>query len=134
MDSLQIILARTSGEFEPGSELVGQLTWNLAKAPDRVELRLFWSTFGVGIPESKVIEAATFERLLTFDSRPFRFRLPPFPYSYRGKLMSLSWVLEATAFPSRRNVRKHFIMGPEGKEVVLPSAEGEVFDATRKAA
>lgn len=134
MDSLQIILARSSGEFEPGSELVGQLTWNLAKAPDRVELRLFWSTFGVGIPESKVIEAATFERLLTFDSRPFRFRLPPFPYSYRGKLMSLSWVLEATAFPSRRNVRKHFIMGPEGKEVVLPSAEGEVFDATRKAA
>ena len=134
MDSLQIILARSSGEFEPGNDLVGQLTWNLAKAPDRVELRLFWSTFGVGIAESKVIEAVTFERLLTFDSRPFKFRLPQFPYSYRGKLMSLSWVLEATAFPSRRNVRKHFIMGPEGKEVVLPSAEGEVFDATRKAA
>ena len=134
MDSLQIILARTSTEFEPSSPLVGQLTWNLAKAPDRVELRLFWTTFGVGIPESKVIEAVTFERLLTFDSRPFKFQLPPFPYSYRGKLMSLSWVLEATAFPSRRNVRKHFIMGPEGKEVVLPSAEGEIFDATRKAA
>ena len=134
MDSLQIILARTSAEFGPANELVGQLTWSLAKAPDRVELRLFWTTFGVGIGESKVIQSATFERLLTFDSRPFKFKLPPFPYSYRGKLMSLSWVLEATAFPSRRNVRKHFIMGPEGKEVVLPSAEGEVFDATRKAA
>ncbi len=134
MDSLQIILARTSTEFEPGNELVGQLTWHLSKAPDRVELRLIWTTFGVGIAESKVIEAVTFERLLTFDSRPFRFKLPPFPYSYKGKLMSLSWVLEATAFPSRRNIRKHFIMGPAGKEVVLPSAEGEVFDATRKAA
>jgi hypothetical protein len=134
MDSLQIILARTSGEFEPGSELIGQLTWNLSKSPDRVELRLFWSTFGVGIAESKVIDAVTFDKLLTFDSRPFRFRLPTFPYSYRGKLMSLSWVLEATIFPSRRNVRKHFILAPDGKEVVLPSAEGEVFDATRKAA
>jgi hypothetical protein len=134
MDSLQIILARDSGEFEPAHEIVGQLTWNLSKAPDRVELRLFWTTFGVGIGESKVIEVVTFERLLTFDSRPFRFRLPSFPYSYRGKLMSLSWVLEATALPSRRNVRKHFIMGPQGKEVVLPSAEGEVFNATRKAA
>ena len=99
-----------------------------------MELRLFWTTFGVGIPESKVVQAVTFERLLTFDSRPFKFNLPAFPYSYRGKLMSLSWVLEATLFPSRRTVRKHFIMGPEGKEVVLPSAEGEVFDATRKAA
>ena len=134
MDSLQIILARTSGEFEPASQLIGQLTWNLAKAPDRVELRLFWSTFGVGIAENKIIDAVTFERLLTFDSRPFKFQLPAFPYSYRGKLMSLSWVLEATAFPSRRNVRKHFILGPEGQEVVLPSAEGEVFNPTRKAA
>ena len=134
MDSLEIILARTSAEFAPGNELVGQLTWVLAKAPDRVELRLFWTTFGVGIAESKVVQAATFDRPLTFDSRAFKFKLPPFPYSYRGKLMSLSWVLEATAFPSRRNIRKHFIMGPGGKEVVLPSADGEVFNATRKAA
>lgn len=134
MDSLQIILARASGEFEPGSQLVGQLTWNLSKAPDRVELRLFWTTFGVGIGESKMIETVTFDRLLTFDSRPFKFQLPRFPYSYRGKLMSLSWVLEATALPSRRNLRKHFIMGPEGKEVVLPSAEGEIGGATKKAA
>jgi hypothetical protein len=134
MDSLQIILARANSEFEPASELVGQLTWNLSKAPDRVELRLFWTTFGVGIGESKLIEALAFDRLLTFDSRPFKFRLPPFPYSYRGKLMSLSWVIEATAFPTRRNVRRHFIMGPDGKELVLPSAEGEVFNPTRKAA
>jgi hypothetical protein len=134
MDSLQIILARTSAEFAPGNDLMGQLTWSISKAPDRVELRLFWTTFGVGIPESKVVQAVTFDRLLTFDSRAFKFKLPIFPYSYRGKLMSLSWVLEATAFPSRRNVRKHFIMGPAGKEVVLPSADGEVFDATRKAA
>jgi hypothetical protein len=134
MDSVQIILARETGEFEPGSQVVGQLTWNLAKPPDRVELRLFWTTFGVGIAESKVIDAISFDRLLTFDSRPFKFRLPGFPYSYRGKLMSLSWVIEATVFPSRRNVRKHFIMGPKGKEVVLPSSEGEVFEATRKAA
>jgi hypothetical protein len=134
MDSLQIILARASAEFTPGNDLIGQLTWNLSKVPDRVELRLFWTTFGVGIPESKVVQAVTFDRLLTFDSRAFRFKLPPFPYSYRGKLMSLSWVLEATAFPSRRNIRTHFIMGPGGREVLLPSADGEVFNATRKAA
>ena len=134
MDSLQIILARTSAEFEPGNDLIGQLTWNLSKAPDRVELRLFWNTFGVGIAETKPVQGVTFERLLTFDSRPFRLKLPSFPYSYRGKLMSLSWILEATAFPSRRSVRKHFIMGPCGKEVVLPSSEGEVVPATRKAA
>ena len=48
--------------------------------------------------------------------------------------MSLSWILEATAFPSRRNVRKHFILGPKGTEVVLPSAEGDIQAIKRKAA
>jgi hypothetical protein len=58
---------------------------------------------------------------LTEDARSFRFRLPESPYSFSGKLISLTWALELVAEPSKELARQEITLAPGGEAVRLES-------------
>jgi len=85
--------------FAPGEEVAGSVSWQLPAAPERVALRLFWRTDGRGTEDLEVALEEVFEAPGERDRRSFLFRLPAGPYSFSGKLISLSWGLELVAEP-----------------------------------
>jgi hypothetical protein len=58
-------------------------------------------------------------------SDPFSFTLPPGPYSFSGRLISLIWALELTCTPSHETVRKEIVVSPTGREILLTSVAGQ---------
>ena len=120
MHKLQINLFTDEREFLPGEQLQGEVVWDFPKAANRIDLRLFWVTSGKGIPETAVVEAIRFDRPLTQETRPFRFQLPQFPFSYEGRLMRLTWALEAICVPSNHSAREEFVLAPNRKKIFLP--------------
>ena len=124
MHNLQIKFSTDAREFLPGDQLAGELYWNLAERVERIELRLFWVTSGKGVPETGVVEALRFEQLAAQDTRPFSFQLPPFPFSFEGRLMRLTWALEAVCTPGKITAREEFTLAPDRKKIVLHPSLG----------
>ncbi len=120
MHDIRINFFTDKREFMPGEELQGEVVWNLAKPAERIELRLFWVTSGKGIPETGVVDAIRFDRPTTQETQRFQFRLPQFPFSYEGRLMRLTWALEAICFPGNQSTREEFVLGPNRKKIFLP--------------
>jgi len=107
--------------FEPGSELAGKVRWRMDKQPRWVELRLFWFTRGKGTEDVGLVQSLRFDQPQLEDQRPFRFTLPPAPYSFSGKLISLVWALELVTEPSSPVARQELVIGPGAREVELGS-------------
>ena len=126
MTELNIELNELS--FKPGDELTGSVEWICDKAPQKMELRLFWFTRGKGTEDVGVVETVRFEQPQLNETRKFRLRLPDSPYSFSGRLVSLIWALELVAEPAKQAKRLEIVMGPEGQEVRLdnlPELPGE---------
>jgi hypothetical protein len=121
MTELRIELSSDRGSFEPGGEVVGNVSWNMATELHSTELRLFWFTRGKGTEDVGVVETCRFDRPSTTETRSFRFQLPDAPYSFSGKLISLIWGLELIAYPSKEVVRREIVVAPGGREVCLGS-------------
>jgi len=110
--------------FHPGEELRGTASWSLDAPPTKVELRLFWRTEGKGSQDVGVVETLSFDGAGAEDRREFRLRLPPGPYSFSGKLISLIWALELVAEPGADAGRQDITISPTGREIVIASAGG----------
>jgi len=117
MTELRIELDRLS--FKPGDELTGSVEWRCEKAPQKMELRLFWFTRGKGTEDVGVVETVRFEQPQLNEKRKFRMRLPESPYSFSGRLISLIWALELVAELPRQAKRVEIVVGPQGQEVRL---------------
>jgi hypothetical protein len=120
MSHLKIGTREDCRQFRPGEELIGAAGWDLKTAPTAVEVRLIWFSRGKGSEDVGRVETVRFEQPKAAEARPFRLRLPAGPYSFSGKLISLSWALELVVLPGKESTRFEFTLGPEGKEVVLP--------------
>lgn len=105
--------------FRPGDTVEGTVRWQLAEAPESVELRLFWSTEGKGDQDVTVMETVSFDNPAALDRRIFRIRLPDGPYSFSGKLITLSWALEAVALPKEDSGNLPLVLSPTGEEIRL---------------
>lgn len=105
--------------FRPGDTVEGTVRWQLAEAPESIELRLFWSTQGKGDQDVVVVETVPFENPGAQDRRIFRVRLPAGPYSFSGKLITLSWALEAVALPKEDAGNLALVVSPTGEEIRL---------------
>jgi hypothetical protein len=116
---LQITLSDSRRAFQPGDEISGAVSWNLASLKKSPELRLFWFTRGKGTEDAGIVETLRFEPPSADDSRPFRFRLPDSPHSFSGTLISLTWALELVAPPAKDVARVEFVLAPGGKELEL---------------
>jgi hypothetical protein len=121
---LEIATEEGRSGFHPGEELRGTASWSLDAPPTKVELRLFWRTEGKGSQDVGVVETLSFDDAGPEERREFRFRLPPGPYSFSGKLISLIWALELVAEPGADAGRQDITLSPTGREILLSSAEG----------
>lgn len=105
--------------FRPGDLVEGTVRWSLPEPPEEIELRLFWSTAGKGDQDLEVVETVPFANPGSQDRRIFRVRLPEGPYSFSGKLITLTWALEAVAQPGDRAAHVELVVSPTGEEIRL---------------
>ena len=119
MNGLHIDITEGRTAFAPGEVIEGSVGWQLDAPAMQVELRLCWFTKGRGTQDVAVVDSLTFDHPASAETRPFRFTLPPEPYSFFGELIALVWALELVALPSRENTRIELVIGPHGQEVRL---------------
>lgn len=119
MEGLTIDISEYKTSFTPGAEVRGSIRWNLQGNPESVEVSLFWRTEGKGIQDVGVIDTAKFDNPDSLGQRDFTFTLPPAPFSFSGKLISIIWAIEATAYPSEQTTRQQITVSPTGHEVVI---------------
>jgi hypothetical protein len=119
MNEAKIGLRENRNVFQPGEELHGAAAWKCEVAPRAVEIRLFWFTRGRGTEDVGLADTMRFEHPQAEQALPFQFKLPPAPYSFSGKLVTLVWAAEAVLEPSKASARVEFVMAPGNKEIVL---------------
>lgn len=125
MDWIQVDTADGRLSFLPGETVEGVASWHLDPPLESVELRLFWYTEGKGDQDVQIVETVSFGQPGADDRRAFRVRLPAGPYSFSGKLISLTWALEVVAEPGTRAGRALLVVSPTGREILLhPGAQG----------
>lgn len=121
-DLITLHLPGDRSAFAPGETLSGSVSWQLAQPATAIEVRLFWYTRGKGTTDVHVLKAQHFDAPGPRGSRSFQFLLPPEPYSFSGKLISLLWAIEAIAQPGDRSTRADLVISPTLQEILLTTA------------
>ena len=116
-DELSIAPIDNRTSRQPGESVEFSALWALQKPPASVEARLFWSTRGKGTEDVEVIATLRVPSPAPAGEHVFRFELPLSPYSFSGRLISLTWAVELIA--GRASARCEFIVAPDGREIVL---------------
>ena len=105
--------------FKPGELIEGEASWHLDGETEAVEVRLFWYTTGKGSQDVGIARTLRTELPDTSGHRDFSIRAPDEPYSFSGKLISLSWAIELVALPDGETERLDLLIGPQPVEVDL---------------
>lgn len=123
--SIQIHL-EDGAAFEPGAEVRGRVEWQ-AEAGDRpkaVWISLLWHTEGKGTEDVDVIQKVELDHPPVIGEESFAFRLPSFPWSFSGTLLSLIWAIEASLEPSSTVERVNLVSAPGAEEIRLGDSTG----------
>ena len=110
--------------FEPGETVDLLVAWKLEEAPESVEVRTCWMTWGKGSRDVAVVQTERLEAPRAAEGRRLRLELPRHPYSFSGKLVSLVWFLEVVALPSKEGNHLNITIAPGGQEILLHGAGG----------
>ncbi len=128
MNQLEITLQQNAACFAPRAAVAGTVRWQSRSRPRRIEVALRWRTSGKGTPDTGVAESLTINDPATSGSRDFSLVLPEGPYSFSGRLVSLTWAVEATSFPGKETAHREIIVSPTGRLIALygsaPESEG----------
>lgn len=116
------INSETGMEYEPGETIRGRAEWSFEQVQKSLEIHLVWYTSGKGTDDIEIVEAIQLDPALN-GSKDFAFRLPDSPYSFSGKLISLSWAVEFVADPYGMERLDPIIVGPDRKEIQLETHE-----------
>ena len=119
MDSLSLNIEGNLENFAPGEVIEGQAAWQLAAPPKKIYLRLFWFTQGKGTEDVGVVSETVFDHPGRAGTRTFKIEVPLSPYSFSGRLVSLTWALELSAKGTDQAVTKEIVISPYGHEVDL---------------
>jgi len=119
MAPLSVSLIDNREAFAPGEVLEGEVAWNLDKAPEKAFLRLFWYTRGKGTEDIEVVSEIAFDHLLAQETRSFKMTLPQSPYSFSGRLVSLTWALELVVKDNDTAITREIVISPFGYEINL---------------
>jgi hypothetical protein len=125
MSRMTLELADSKTKYRPGESLEGVAFWELDTAPRTLEVRLFWRTQGKGTVDVEVVQSLPFDGVGARDRRPFRFALPPGPYSVSGALVSVVWGVEIVTEPSEDAASVEITLSPTGEEVRLTRIDGK---------
>ena len=124
MNDLVLELEGDRAVYEPGDVLQGSAGWALGFAPRGIELRLYWKTSGKGTTDVAIVSVVQLSAGATQGRQPFRFRLPRQPYSFSGRLISLTWGIELVVEPGRGACHRELVMAPGGRPVILHPGDG----------
>ncbi len=124
MSRFSINFLKDNNVYFPEEIIEGTVSWQLNIDPKKVYLRLFWFTSGKGTEDMEVVDEISFDNPGISDSRPFKFTLPNEPYSFSGKLVSLTWALEILSKPGKEAEQKEIVVSPYGHEVNLTKSGG----------
>lgn len=108
--------------FEPGDTIDIIAEWQLESLVAMIEVRLIWYTRGKGDPEIRVVESQQVDKPQQSEVRGFTFTLPTSPYSFSGKLISLTWAIELIV-TEEQTTRFDIVMAPGGKEITLEAVD-----------
>jgi hypothetical protein len=117
--TLELDLEQGRTLFEPGGRVAGVAAWSARGAPAGMELRLSWAARGPGGRDFKIAETIPFREPRPAERRPFILTLPMAPYSFRGSLISLTWVLELVALPGEEKVQVELTVAPGQQAIDL---------------
>ena len=117
MDQLTIEIEADQTSFAPGRTISGHARWLFAEPPDKADLQLLWYTEGKGDDDVGLAEKIVFDSPQMSDLRRFEIQLPIGPYSFSGKLISLTWALELQI--DKECMRKEIVLSPTGSEIML---------------
>jgi hypothetical protein len=118
-ETLTIQTDAAGAVVRPGSVLRGVASWTLEKECRSVAIRLFWYTRGKATTVAQIVDDVTSNLTSMTGSRPFEFRLPEGPYSFSGKLITLTWAIELVIDPGARTQRVEFVLSPHDHEIDL---------------
>jgi hypothetical protein len=120
---MELTLQTTDGGtwFKPGELVEGRASWYVGQSEDveTIEVRLFWYTSGKGTQDVGIVRVLRTESPDTSGYRDFSIRVPEGPYSFSGKLITLSWAIELVALPSGETERLDLRIGPQPVEVEI---------------
>jgi len=105
--------------FKPGELIEGRASWHLDDEVHAVEIRLFWYTSGKGSQDVGILRVLRDDAPSPSGHRDFSIRAPEGPYSFSGKLITLSWAIELVALPSGETERFDLRIGPQPVEVEI---------------
>jgi hypothetical protein len=120
--TLELGLEEGQTVFEPGGRVTGVAAWSARRAAPGMELRLSWATRGPGGRDFKIVETIPFRQALASERRPFILTLPLGPYSFRGSLISLEWMLELVALPGEEKAGIAITIAPGQQAIDLRRA------------
>jgi len=124
VNDLDLRLESERAVFEPGDLLQGSASWALGFAPRELEVRLYWKTSGKGTTDVAIVDVVQLSAAAAQGRQPFRFRLPLQPYSFSGRLVSLTWGIELVVEPGRESHHLELVMAPGGRPVILHTGDG----------
>lgn len=119
MNRLSIKLADGRTAFEPAETIAVEAEWELDAEPEAFELRVVWNTSGKGDTDIGIEKTIPIDSPGLAESRRLDVQLPPAPYSFSGKYVSLIWALELVAQPSDESARTEITIAPGRREVLL---------------
>ena len=125
MTDVSVIVDRES--FRPGETVRGSVEWSVDRAPKSAQARLYWRVEGRGGDHVEELRTVALESPGTRERRPIQFVLPRGPYSFEGRLMSLTWGVELVIQPGKHAARVEFAVSPDGRPVDLhdPTVDSE---------
>lgn len=104
--------------FSPGEEIAVVAEWQLDNPSPAAELRLVWYTQGKGDEDIHIVARTAIPAPRATRSHLWKVLLPNSPYSFSGKLITLTWALELV-FGGEQSQRLDIVIGPAGREVLL---------------
>jgi hypothetical protein len=105
--------------FAPGELIEGRSSWYFEGDVEAIEVRLFWYTTGKGSQDVGIARTLRTDSPEISGHRDFSIRAPDGPYSFSGKLITLSWAIELVALPGGETERLDLRIGPQPVEVDL---------------
>ena len=106
--------------LSPGAELCGRVEWDtVTEVPEALWISLLWHTEGKGTEDSDTLEQLRVPSPGISGSHNFSFRLPTYPWSFSGTLISLVWKVEARLEGTSVLLGAPFVMAPNGREIRL---------------
>jgi len=106
--------------YSPGQTLAGSVTWSgISKHSKLLSIRLIWFTQGKGDRDYATADSVDVELSEMSNETAFEFALPMRPLSFSGRLISLTWAVEAVVKPSNQSALAEFVLTDGTDPIVL---------------